>query len=236
MLIAILIVIILISTFIVYDITSKKNINYNNNGEKINVKDFNVGYTFPYIKNNYSISSNYINNNKISYLNSTIIYPRVLPYVNSCINFEINIHLNNVCEIKYKINGNNMIINSITISDINHYIINNKYYNTSIKISLNKNFYNLFNINAIKENAIYGCVINANNLTTDKINTELLMEDMNNSNYKIIRVINGYYYLKPYTEYRLYSLDNNTLKLIYAVKSASPGNSININISESDLS
>jgi len=43
-LIAILILIILISSFIVYDI-SRNNITYNNNGEHVDIKYFSVGYT-----------------------------------------------------------------------------------------------------------------------------------------------------------------------------------------------
>jgi len=270
--IAILIVIILISTFIIYDITAKKNINYNNNVDKINVKYFNVGYTFPYIKNNYSISSNYINNNKISYLNSTIIYPRVLPYVNSFITFGVNIHLNNVnskylyldiksktypewyqtclsnltfinskyinnvCEIKYKINGNNMIINDINILHINNYIVNNKYYNTSIKIELNKNFYNLFNINTIRETAIYGKVL------TDNVSS-IFIENNNTHNFHIVNIRNGYFYFlaKPYTEYKMYYLHNNSLNKFYYIhngnmsklnylNTTSAGTSRNINL------
>ena len=68
--IAILIVIILISSFIVYDI-SRNNVNYNNNGEPVDVKYFSVGYTFPYVKHNYTVSSYYVSHNKLSYINST---------------------------------------------------------------------------------------------------------------------------------------------------------------------
>lgn len=269
-LIAILIVIILISSFIVYDIT-RNNVTYNNNGEPIDVKYFSVGYTFPYITNNYTASSYYVNHNKLSYMNSTIIQPRVLPYGYGCICFGINIHLKNVnnkyiyvdiisqaepstfnpslnnateihssyisgvCHVKYRINGNNISIPSITIRNIDKYIHNN-YYNISVSISLNNNFYNTFDISGIKETAIYGTVQNTSSLSIDKINTSLLIENINNSNYKTMHVINGYFYcfLKPDTEYKLY---NSNLTYIYTIDASNltAGHSFNFEIPSSSI-
>lgn len=54
--VSILIVIILISSLIIY-FYPHNNTKYINNGQEIDVKYFNVGYTFPYNKNNYSLSS-----------------------------------------------------------------------------------------------------------------------------------------------------------------------------------
>ncbi len=268
--IAILIVIILISSFIVYDI-SRNNVTYNNNGEPIDVKYFSVGYTFPYITNNYTASSSYSSHNRLSYMNSTIIEPRVLPYGYGCICFGINIHLKNVnnkyihldinspaepsvfnpslnnateihssytdsiCHVKYKINGNNISIPSITIRNIDKYIHSN-YYNISVSISLNNNFYNTFDISGIKETAIYGTVQNTSSLSIDKINTSLLIENINNSNYKTMHVINGYFYcfLKPDTEYKLY---NSNLTYIYTIDASNltAGHSFNFEIPSSSI-
>jgi len=81
---------------------------------------------------------------------------------------------------------------------------------------LNNNFYNLFDISSIKETTIYGEILNTQGQIYN-VNTTLLIEDTNNSNYKTIHVISGYYYcfLKPDTEYKIYSAEkNNTLELI----------------------
>jgi hypothetical protein len=88
--VSIIIIIILVSSVIIYFYPHNNELYYNN-GRSIDVKYFNVGYTFPYNKNNYSLSSYSINNNKTSYLNSTIINPRVLPYNSLGIYFGINI-------------------------------------------------------------------------------------------------------------------------------------------------
>jgi len=218
-LIAILIVIILISSFVVYDITPKK-INYSNNGEPIDVKYFSVGYTFPYITNNYTASSSYSSHNKLSYMNSTIIQPRVNPYTSGSLCFGINIHLKNInnkyiyvdiaspaqpsvfdlslnnateihasytdgiCHVKYKINGNNISISGITIRHINNFV-HNYYYNISVRVSLSNNLYNTFYISTIKETTIYGKILNTHGQLYN-VNTTLLIENTNNSNYRIM--------------------------------------------------
>ncbi len=61
--ISVIIVIILISSFIVYDMYFKNNINYNNEGKSINVKYFYLRDVFPNNKYNYNASSNCVNNN-----------------------------------------------------------------------------------------------------------------------------------------------------------------------------
>ena len=100
-LIAILIVIILISSFIVYDITPKNDITYNDNGKNIDLKYFNNLGEFEYkyfdLKN-YTESSNYISHENISYLNSTIVNPYIFSGGCNiyCISFGMNIHLKNV--------------------------------------------------------------------------------------------------------------------------------------------
>ena len=184
--ISIVIIIILVSSVIIYyNINNKNNTSYYNNGKSIDVKYFNVGYTFPYNKNNYSLSSYSINNNKTSYLNSTIINPRVLPYNSLGIYFGINIvnnlknkyiyititgndnkyfsGINNYSSEKiknnniiYKINNSNKVHYSIYSLYLGNYL-NNNYYNFTIKISSGK-LYNTFYINTLKESAIYGTV------------------------------------------------------------------------------
>jgi len=96
-LIAILIVITLISSFIVYDITPK-NINYNNNGEPIDVKYFDGIFPPILFRNtgNHTASSYYVSHNKLSYMNSTITIPRVSRGAHGCLCFGINIHLKNI--------------------------------------------------------------------------------------------------------------------------------------------
>ncbi len=268
-LIAILIVIVLISSFIIYDITTKNNITYNNNGKPVDLKYYNNVQLYNHIPGkNYSISSSYIKNNKISYLNSTIVCPWIYPIANYyCLAVGVNIHLYNIndknmyIELNGKTSPNNiyptnakvtktickenLYLSKLNIINYNrnitlymHIPVSENICNVSMKIGLNNHFYNLFDISIIKETAIYGCIINLNNLTTDKINTELLIENMNNSNYKIIHIVNGYYYcfLKPDTEYKLYSIEkNNTLNLLYTISNLIAGTGFNHNISASDL-
>ena len=179
--IAILIVIILISSFIVYDIT-RNNITYNNNGEHVDVKYYSNPNSMPYMPEDYKASSSYIDNNKASYMNSTVINPC---YYTPDLYSGLNIHLKNVnakyiyiyfgglsespfysnitngkiiktiningnYEMKIRIDSNNITINRISMmplhTGINHYV--------SIKIALNNNFYNLFDISSIKETTI----------------------------------------------------------------------------------
>ena len=271
-LIAILIVIILISSFIVYDIT-RNNVTYNNNGEPVDVKYFSVGYTFPYFKHNYTASSYYVSHNKLSYINSTIIHPEVYPYCSGCLDFGLNIHLKNVnthyLYIYLKTSGSTLISHKFSppsidnatlikcISTGHEYtmklkIINNNiqlqpqinpidnntnpYFNMSITIAVNNNFYNTFDISTIRETAIYGTVQNTSSPSIDKINTSLLIENTNNSNYKIMHVRNGYFYcfLKPDTEYKLY---NSNLTYIYTVKASNltSGHSFNFEIPSSSV-
>ena len=275
--ISVIIVIILISSFIVYDMYFKNNINYNNEGKSINVKYFGADYRSQYneqhIKQSYSISSNYISNNKMSYLNSTLTKLRDLTVSYGSLYFGLNIHLkntnskylyitikslnagfpcppvagqlnnasiikttcsSNLYKLQLRATNNNISLPCICIGHTNS--ISN--YNLSVEISLNNNFHNTFYINTMRETAIYGSVINSN-LSTDRINSSFIIENMNNHNYQIINIVNGYYYcfLKPYTEYKLYSIDNNTLNLIYTINSSNltAGNSFHLRLSSSSV-
>jgi len=255
-LITILIVIILTSTFIVYDITAKKNINYNDNIKEIDLKYFNNLGEWEYRLHNlrnYTISSNYITNNKISYLNSTIVKPYI--FSGGCniyyINYGINIHLKNVNNkyiyliIKSQsiphgiFTNNSKIIKTINndnlhtyklkiINDNKNITIKNRVFipfyndcNVSIKIELNNNFYNLFNINTIKETAIYGCVgeSNTSQVRDPDLNSSFFIENNDTKNFHIVDIRNGYFYFfaKPDTTYKLYYLKNNTLTEFYDV-------------------
>jgi len=261
--ISVIIIIVLISSFIIYNIP-ENNINYNDNEKNMDLKYFNnLGdYEYKYFKlNNYTISSNYITNNKISYLNSTIVKPYI--FSGGCniyyINYGINIHLKNVNNkyiyliIKSQsiphgiFTNNSKIIKTINndnlhtyklkiINDNKNITIKNRVFipfyndcNVSIKIELNNNFYNLFNINTIKETTIYGTI----GLTPEcsdsgyfnygyyadapynlYLNSSLFIENNNTHNFHIVPVRYGHFHFfaKPYTEYKLYYLKNNTLE------------------------
>ena len=272
--ISIIIVIILLSSLIIY-FYPHNNTYYYNNGKSIDVKYFNGNnYNDYHIKNEYYFASSYfINNNKISYLNSTLINP-YYEYGSGNHYFGYNLTINlknidnnyiyittsgdknnqyietnvltNINAKCYYNNGNDVIrinrndnLTNITfeISSLNLYI-NNNYYNFTIKVSSGK-LYNTFYINLMRESAIYGCVLNEDEPVNNYNNT-VYIENMNNSKINTINIVNDYYYyfVKPYTQYKIYSLNNNTLKLIYTLNNTliSTGNSINININESDLS
>ena len=93
------------------------------------------------------------------------------------------------------------------------FYLHNGNYNFTLTVSAGK-LHNTFYINTEKESAIYGSIINST-LCTVHVNTNLYIENMNNSIINPINVRDGYYYyfVNPYTEYKLYSLNNNTLKL-----------------------
>lgn len=145
-------------------------------------------------------------------------------YFSGISNYSSEKALNN--NLIYKINNSNKISYDIYSSSLGNYVVNN-YYNFTIKVSSGK-LYNIFYINTIKESAIYGCVLNKDE-SVNNYNNIIYMEDVNNSEINTINIINDhYYFVNPYTEYKLYSLNNNTLKLIHTInnKSISPGNSI----------
>ena len=129
----------------------------------------------------------------------------------------------------------------ITSNELDHNLIHNKYYNIVITVSIDKYIYDRFCINTEKESAIYGCIAYQNG-SIDPINNKFLyIENMNNSIMNTINVRNGYYYyfVQPYTEYKLYSLNstNNTLKLIDTIsnKNITSGNSYEYIISSNEL-
>ena len=127
----------------------------------------------------------------------------------------------------------------ITSNELNHNFIHNKYYNIVITVSIDKYIYDRFCINTEKESAIYGSIQNHTKGTIVKVNTTLYIENMNNSIINTINVRNGYYYyfVQPYTEYKLYSLNNNTLKLIDTIsnKKITSGNSYHYRIFSDEL-
>ena len=115
------------------------------------------------------------------------------------------------------------------------------YYNIVITVSIDKYIYDRFCINTEKESAIYGSIINNTTGNTVQVNTTLYIENMNNSIINPINVRDGYYYyfVQPYTEYKLYSLNstNNTLKLIDTIsnKNITSGNSYHYRIFSDEL-
>ena len=267
--IAILIVIILISSFIVYDIT-RNNITYNNNGEHVDVKYYSNPNSMPYMPEDYKASSSYIDNNKASYMNSTVInacyYTPDLysglnihlknvnakyiyiyfgglsesPFYSNITNGKIikTININGNYEMKIRIDSNNITINRISMmplhTGINHYV--------SIKIALNNNFYNLFDISSIKETTIYGTIGLTpgcyKNISTQHYNydpnltSSLYIVNNNTHNFHTVPIRDGYFYFfaKPYTEYKLYYLaDNGTMEEFYdtpSIETGSPGTSL----------
>ncbi|EQB70528.1 MAG: hypothetical protein AMDU4_FER2C00240G0002 [Ferroplasma sp. Type II] len=122
---------------------------------------------------------------------------------------------------------------------IPNFYLHNGNYNFTLTVSAGK-LHNTFYINTEKESAIYGSIINST-LSTVKVNTTLYIENMNNSIINTINVREGYYYyfVQPYTEYKLYSLNstNNTLKLIDTIsnKNITSGNSYHYRIFSGEL-
>jgi hypothetical protein len=108
------------------------------------------------------------------------------------------------------------------------FYLHNGNYNFTLTISAGK-LDNTFNIHAEKESAIYGSIQNYSTGNIVNVNTTLYIENMNNSIINPINVRDGYYYyfVNPYTEYKLYLLNNNTLKLIDTIsnKNITSGNS-----------
>ena len=145
--------------------------------------------------------------------------------------------------VKCKIEGNKYIATfgsldnlhgiRIDFQDTNFYW-HNANYNFTLTVSAGK-LHNTFNIHAEKESAIYGCVLK-NDEPVNNYSSTMYVENMNNSIINTINVRDGYYYyfVQPYTEYKLYSLNstNNTLKLIDTIsnKNITAGNSDQYNI------
>ena len=107
-----------------------------------------------------------------------------------------------------------------SISDMNDYV-RNGVYNFTVKVSAGK-LYDMFYIDTVEESAVYGSIINYTTGETVHINTDMYIEDMNNSVINTVNITDGYYYyfVNPYTAYNLYSMDNNTLKLIRTISSS----------------
>ncbi|WP_290704349.1 hypothetical protein, partial [Ferroplasma sp. Type II] len=218
--ISIIIVIILLSSLIIYYYPHNNTV-YNNNGESVDVKYFSVGYTFPYSKHNYSLSSHFTSGNRESYLNSTIINPVVLPYNCGSVEFNMNISTHNVndkyvyvtiigkhvgfnpftnqsyCKITsgeqiVKLKNSNRIYECLSSDYVDRNTVGN-YYNFTLTVSTGK-LHNTFYIHAEKESAIYGSIINNTTGNTVKVNTTLYIENMNNSIINTINVRDGHYY------------------------------------------
>ena len=138
-----------------------------------------------------------------------------------------------------KLKNSNSIYECLSSTYVDRNTVGN-YYNFTLTVSAGK-LHNTFYIHTEKESAIYGSIINNTTGNTVKVNTTLYIENMNNSIINTINVRNGYYYyfVQPYTEYKLYSLNstNNTLKLIDTIsnKNITAGNSYHYRISSDEL-
>ena len=120
------------------------------------------------------------------------------------------------------------------------FYLHNGNYNFTLTVSAGK-LHNTFYFHTEKESAIYGSIQNHSTLRIVHVNTTLYIENMNNSIINPINVRDGYYYyfVQPYTEYKLYSLNstNNTLKLIDTIsnKNITSGNSYHYRIFSDEL-
>ena len=263
--ISIIIVIILLSSFTVYynDAISNPRTYYSPTDYQYNLKYFDDGNAFPINANrtfSHEITSFGIYNNMEVNLTSKVISPDACIHVFSggqffaCLGVDVTGHIPgitsiNVSALQYNnkvpciqidnVTGreNPAIVKNasmeyyycITSNELDHNIIDNKYYNIVITVSIDKYIYDRFCIDTEKESAIYGSIINNTTGNTVQVNTTLYIENMNNSIINPINVRDGYYYyfVNPYTEYKLYLLNNNTLKLIDTIsnKNITSGNS-----------
>ena len=269
--ISIIIVIILLSSFTVYynDAISNPRTYYSPTDYQYNLKYFDDGNAFPINANrtfSHEITSFGIYNNMEVNLTSKVISPDACIHVFSggqffaCLGVDVTGHIPgitsiNVSALQYNnkvpciqidnVTGreNPAIVKNasmeyyycITSNELDHNIIDNKYYNIVITVSIDKYIYDRFYIDAEKESAVYGCVLK-NDEPVNNYSSTMYVENMNNSIINTINIKDGYYYyfVQPDTEYKLYSLNstNNTLKLIDTIsnKNITPGNSCEYNI------
>ena len=90
-------------------------------------------------------------------------------------------------------------------------------------------------IHAVTSSAIYGSILNSN-LSTDKTNTSLYLENVNNGNHYKTHVKNGYFlfFAQPNTEYKIYNKNDN---LLYTINSSklTAGNSFHLRLPSSSV-
>ena len=104
-----------------------------------------------------------------------------------------------------------------SISDMNAYV-RNGVYNFTVKVSAGK-LYNVFYIDTLKESAVYGTVGISNSTQTQdySMNSTMFVYNINTTQYSIVKIRDGEYYFftVPGELYRLYYLNNDTLKSFY---------------------
>ena len=153
-----------------------------------------------------------INNVKISVSQIKNVYTRIC-VVNST-DYQEKCYPGNTAVIPRNIS--NMDI-EITQCFPNTGYLNN--YNLTVRTSLNNNFYSIYYMNVIKETAIYGYEEYKSNGSLVPGNNNLYIENMNTSQINTINIENGryYYFIKPYTQYNIYALNNSTFKLVHTI-------------------
>ena len=247
--ISIIIVVVLISSAVIY-FYPHNDTQYYNNGKSITLKYFNNDNT-QLIPNHYHISS-YYNDGNLYYLNATVAplaYNGTGVTSTACVPVNLSTNLIDTRYVYVTVTGtDNCIIYGmyngtvkqttsgehftarldyksnmsfiVKVIGIHRYLSGN-YYNFTVKVSAGK-LYDMFYIDTVEESAVYGSIINYTTGETVHINTDMYIEDMNNSVINTVNITDGYYYyfVNPYTAYNLYSMDNNTLKLIRTISSS----------------
>jgi hypothetical protein len=99
-----------------------------------------------------------------------------------------------------------------------HKYLNDNYYNFTVKVSAGK-LYDTFYIDTVEESAVYGTVGISNSTQTQdySMNSTMFVYNVNTTQYSTVNIRDGYYYFftVPGELYRLYYLNNDTLKSFY---------------------
>ena len=199
------------------------------------------------------------------YLNSTLINPGVsintINNGNLCVYLGVNItgHIKNMGNIKIHTNpsylsvlnctGENVLpfkhyklqyYYSVTLYGFDNFVKHNGYNNITVEVSIGKYIYDKFNINSIKETAIYGFVYRTGATGPDSsINNTVYAYDLNNSETYNVNITNGCYYFFtiPGNYYKFYYYNSTTTHPIkvadmYILKATNKSFQINIPLSE----
>ena len=240
MIIAIIIVVILVSSLGIY-FYPHNDTHYYNNGDSIHFLYAGTDVIYDYREYNCSVSSYSVGNGNPSYLNSTALIERSY---SSCtlgqISFNMNIKTQNINsgDIRVSISANHFCADltyknkeyfndypkgvSILISNTGNVNISGVIFGfhlngtrTVITVSSGK-LTNTYYITTQVQSALYGQVDYTGTGNIDRVNGEFIIQNDNNSHMNIVNIYSGYYYyfVHPDTAYTLYSINNGTLKEI----------------------
>ena len=243
MIISIIIVIILVSSMLIY----LHNNNHNSPGIKTYYSPSDYTYDLRYFPNGdnfrenftftHKISSYGTYNNRIVYLNSTIIDPNVIPsfgcktsgksILYACIGVNKSGDIPGTHSITISTSRNAIICNETDDHTINYTgaeyyygitripynIVDNRYFNITISVSIGKYIYDEFKIDTVQESAVYGCILNHDE-PVKNYNSMIYAEDMDDKDIFTVNIMNDSYYLftNRNTNYSFYYMDNGTLK------------------------